>query len=216
MKSVYFVVGGLLVAGNVVGAVQWLRSSSARQQSHQAETTRSMPELADSTDEASSGDSKELQRLRAELRRKDAMLGALAAAPRAAEAPPAQVSATPPAPDLDPAAHTAEMLDERMFTAPQDPAKAGEMERALRDIVIPGALDQAKASMVHCGSTLCKVSISAETDAAANRSMIAMSSRLPKLFGASVVLQLGKGESAMYLAKSSRDLDLEPESAAKP
>ena len=40
--------------------------------------------------------------------------------------------------------------------------------------------------------------------------MVAMSSHLPKLFGASVVLQLSGDQSAMYVAKSSQDLAIEP------
>jgi len=210
MKRVYFVVGGLAVVGSIIGAIQWTRSSSAPERSRPAETVRRMPEPVDSTEEAGSGTLEEVRRLRAELQQKDELLHALTALPKVAEDAPAQVVAAPPTPDLDPAARTADLLDERMLMAPEEPRKAAEMERALRDVAIPTALDQAKLTSLHCGSTLCKVTLSADNEAAINRSMVAMSSHLPKLFGASVVLQLSGDQSAMYVAKSSQDLAIEP------
>ena len=210
MKRVYFVVGGLAVVGSIIGAIQWTRSSSAPERSRPAETVRRMPEPVDSTEEAGSGTLEEVRRLRAELQQKDELLHALTALPKVAEDAPAQVVAAPPTPDLDPAARTADLLDERMLMAPEEPRKAAEMERALRDVATPTALDQAKLTSLHCGSTLCKVTLSADNEAAINRSMVAMSSHLPKLFGASVVLQLSGDQSAMYVAKSSQDLAIEP------
>ena len=202
--------GGLAVVGSIIGAVQWTRSSSAPERSRPAETVRRMPEPVDSTEEAGSGTLEEVRRLRAELQQKDELLHALTALPKVAEDAPAQVVAAPPTPDLDPAARTADLLDERMLMAPEEPRKAAEMERALRDVATPTALDQAKLTSLHCGPTLCKVTLSADNEAAINRSMVAMSSHLPKLFGASVVLQLSGDQSAMYVAKSSQDLAIEP------
>jgi hypothetical protein len=45
---------------------------------------------------------------------------------------------------------------------------------------------------------------------------MAMSSRLPKgQFGASIVLQAGDGQSAMYVAKSSEELAVDPPGDSK-
>jgi hypothetical protein len=169
-----------------------------------------------STDEASPGTSEEVQRLRAALRQKDEQLRLLTAQAKVAENTPGQVVAEPPMPEVDPMAKAADLLDERMLTAPADPRKAAEMERALRDVADPIALGEAKLTSLHCGSTLCKVTLSADSPAAINKSMIAMNSHLPKLFGASTVLQLGNGQSAMYVAKSSETLAIEPANEGKP
>jgi hypothetical protein len=214
---VYFVLGGLAVVGAIIGATQWKRSASAPERSRHAKTGVELTDVAGSSDEVSSGTSEEVQRLRAELRQKNEQIRLLAALPRAAENTPSPVVAEPTAPDTDPAAKAADLLDERMLMAPADPRKAAEMERALRAVADPAALGESKLTSLHCGATLCKVTLSAGSAEAINQSMIAMSSRLPKQFGASTVLQVGKGETAMYVAKSSEDLAIgSPPSEGKP
>ena len=216
VKRGHFVWVGLAAVGTVIGAVLWISSTSAPKRGRRAETASGTPELVSSTDEASTEALEEVQRLRAALKQKDEQLRLLTAQPRVAENAPNQVVAEPPVPEVDPAAKAADLLDERMLMAPADPRKAAEMERALRDVADPTALGEAKLTFLHCGSTLCKVTLSADSPAAINQSMIAMNSHLPKLFGASTVLQLGNGQSAMYVAKSSEDLALGPANEGKP
>jgi len=211
MKRVYFVLGGLGLVGGVIGAIWGITSTSAPERGRRPETARRPLELADSTEGASSGSLEEVQRLRAELRQKDAQLRVLAALPRSAENAPAQPAiAAPQMPDVDPAASAADLLDERMLMAPENPRKAAEMEHALQGVATPSVLGEAKLTSLHCGPTLCKVTLSSESAAAINQSMIAMSSQLPKLFEATTVLPLGKGQSALYLASSGDELNIEP------
>jgi hypothetical protein len=216
MRAVYLAVGGMAIVGGVIVAVQWSHSSPASETSRHAGTDLEMPELADSHEEASSGTSEEVGRLRAELRQKDAILRSLlTATSKNAASMPAQPVVAPQMPEMDPATRAIDLLDERMFTAPSDPGKAAEMERALRDVANSPALGEAKVASLYCGSTLCKVTLTAESEVIVNQSMAAMSSHLPKAFGASVVVQPRGGPSAMYLANSSQDLAIEPRNADK-
>jgi len=216
VKRAHFVLVGLAAVGTVVGAVLWITSTSALERSRRAQTVSGTPELVSSTDEASPEALEEVRRLRAALRQKDEQLRLLTAQPKIAENALSQVVAEPPIPDVDPAAKAVDLLDERMLMAPADPRKAAEMEHAIRDVAAPTALGEAKLTFLHCGSTLCKVTLSSDSPAAINQSIIAMNARLPKLFGASTVFQLGNGQSAMYVAKSSEDLAIEPANEGKP
>jgi len=216
VKSAPFILVGLAVVSAVIGAVLWINSTSTPKRSRHTETTSGTAELVLATEEASPGTSEEVQRLRAALKQKDEQLRLLTAQSKVTESTPSQVVAEPPMPEVDPAGKAADILDERMLMAPADPRKAAEMERVLRDVANPTALGEAKLTSLHCGSTLCKVTLSADSPAAINQSMIAMNSHLPKLFGASTVLQLGNGQSAMYVAKSSQDLAIEPVNGGKP
>jgi len=215
VKRMHFVLVGLAAAGAVIGAALWMSSTSTRKPNRHPETARGTPELVLSSDEASPGTLEEVQRLRAALRQKDEQLRLLAAQPKVAENAPSQVVAEPPMPELDPIAKAADLLDERMLMAPADPRKAAEMERALRDVADPTALGESKLTSLQCGSTLCKVTLTADSPAAINQSMIAMSSHLPKLFGASTVLPVGNGQTAMYVAKSSEDLAISSANGGK-
>ena len=94
--------------------------------------------------------------------------------------------------------------------ASKDPRQVAEAEKALRSLADSSVLGQAKVTSIYCGSSLCRVILKAETDTSVNEAMVAMSSQLPKLFGASSAFRLADGQSALYVGKSSEDLDVEP------
>jgi len=169
-----------------------------------------MPELVSSNDATSSGTSAEVQRLRAELRQKDELLRVATRAMVPSEATAQPDMAAPQEPSLDPAAKVADLLDERLLMAAKDPRQAAEAERALRQLANPSVLGQSKVTSVYCGSSLCRVILKAEKDTLVNESVVAMSAQLPKLFGATLAFPLGAGQSALYVGKSSEDLDVEP------
>lgn len=216
VKRAHLVLAELAVVGTVVGAVLWIGSTSAAKRSRRAQTASGTPEPVLSTNEANPEVLEEVQQLRAALRRKDEQLRLLSAQPKLAESAPSQVVTEPSMPEVDPASKAANLLDERMFMASADPRKAAELERALRDVADPTALGDAKLTSLHCGSNLCKVTLGADSPAVLNQSILAMNSHLPKLFGASTVLELGNGQSAMYVARSSEDLALGSVNEGKP
>jgi hypothetical protein len=104
---------------------------------------------------------------------------------------------------------TVQLLDERMFTSTKDPARAAEMERALRAVAAPSALGEAKLTSLHCGSTLCKLTLKATQEPILNESITAMSSEVAKTFGASLAIPIATGERAFYVAQSSQDLSVD-------
>lgn len=151
----------------------------------------------------------EVQRLRAELRQKDALLQALAkrqAAPL--ETRGAEAAAAPEEQPLDPVARTIDVLDERLFLAPADARKAAEMEQAVREAIDSATLGDAKVSSLHCTSAMCKLTMTAATPEAMNQSMQSVSGKLSKTITNTLVLDLSNGESALYLAQSSEALDV--------
>jgi hypothetical protein len=207
MRKTYFFVGGVLVLLGIAGAVRWPTSPGAPTRSRDTQAQRP-PAPSPTNDGEGSGAIAEVQRLQAELRQKDRLLRALAAASAHAAEPAPSPAAEPtaPPPALDPAARTADILDERMLLEPKDPAKTAEMERALRSASDPAVLGEARVTSLYCGSTLCRVTIKADQENVANRSVSAMSSELPKLFGASRAFRLDSGERALYVAPSREAL----------
>ena len=168
MRSLKFLLGALAAVGVVVGvALHFLRCifcASTRRHaacdagscSPERSTNASAPE--------------EVQRLRAELRKRDQMLASLLAQARASSSDSGSAAGAAPA-TLPPGDRAIDILDERMFTAPKDPAKAAEMERAIREVASSPALAKAKIASLSCGSTFCKVILTAEAGSDVNQSM---------------------------------------------
>jgi hypothetical protein len=214
MNWVGRVVCGLAIAGGFGASLSWARRSSSPEQMP-VRSARLAPELDRSKQGSSSGSAEEVLRLRAELRRKDALLAALASE-RNATAEKPMTSPSPPEPDSpDPVARAIDILDERMMMAPADPRKAAEMERTLRDAVGSLSLGDGKVSSLYCSPALCKVVFAGPNEKAVNQSVNALSSHLPKKFGATSVLEVGNGQQAMYVAESNQELDPEPAGATK-
>ena len=106
--------GGLLVAGLGMGALHWVWPTSVPPRGA-AKVTAEEPALAQANVEVNGDSLQEVQRLRAELRKKDELLATLAARAQTADTP-APVIVEPPAKPLDPRDHAADVLDERMMS----------------------------------------------------------------------------------------------------
>jgi hypothetical protein len=208
MRKIYGISLGLVIVGGLAG---WLHWPSLFARSHHGGRPDPAAEPEQPNEASSSGASDEVVRLRAELQQKNALLLALASAQKKEEAKsPSQGGAMPTVDEKETVSRAVDILDERMFTAPRDQAKAAEMERALRELADTAQLSEAKVSSLYCGSTLCKITVSAQTNAALNRSITALGEHLPKTFGASAAYELSNGQSALYVAKANQDLDVQP------
>lgn len=217
MRKTNWVVCGLVILGGFVGSVYWVRQSPLSARVRYAVSNAGAPELDPQRVASSSGTSEEIQSLRAELRRKDALLLALASAQKVAADKPTQAVSVPPVDNLDPVARAVDILDERMLMAPKDSRRAAEKERALRDAVGASTLGEAKVASMYCGGAdLCKVTLTAANDRLVDESISTLSGHMPKTFGASAVFRLSDGQSAMYLAQSSEDLDVESPKLTQP
>lgn len=207
MKKRYLFAGVVFVVVAVAGLVRRPTSPRTPLPSRDTQAARS-PEPSPKDDGDGSGSAAEVRRLQAELLQKDRLLRAMVAvSARAAEpAPSPSLEPTAAPPVLDPAARTADLLDERLLLEPKDPRKTAEMERALRVASDPSVLGEAKVTSLYCGSSLCRVTIKADQETVANRSVAAMSSELPKLFGASRAFRLDSGERALYVAPTREAL----------
>jgi len=118
--------------------------------------------------------------------------------------------ATAPVVPADPALHPREVLDQRMFSGPPNVGEAKRLESALRSIVA-SATTTDTAVDVACGSTICRVDLTARDNAVVEKSAVALSQRLPKSFPSAVVFPGPDGERSIYLAKNFADLAIEPQ-----
>jgi|GEM_PF-1770658 len=204
--------GGLVVASS---AFAWFRLHT--QPEHRTNDRRATSGLVSgnaatspgTAEEVCSGALKEVARLRAELREKELRIVALSAHVWSAEAvQPADERQQ--AVESEPPVHAGDILDERLFMGPKDARKASQMEAAIRKAAQEIDLSPAKLTSADCGSSICKITLSAESEMEVNQSTERLSMQLPKQFGASVVHALGDGRSTLYVAESSEALAIAP------
>ena len=205
----HLVIGGLVVAS---GAFVWFRLHTRPE--HRTSDLRETPGLVSGNAATSSGTSEEVARLRAELREKDLRLKSLRSVALSAQARSAEAvqsaNTWQQAVESEPPTRAVDVLDERLFMAPKDARRASQMEEAIRMAAQAADLSPAKLISAYCGSDICKITLSAESETEVNQSMERLSTHLPKQFGASAVHELGDGTSALYVAESSEALAIEP------
>lgn len=115
----------------------------------------------------------------------------------------------PPAPAAeDPQQPERAALDQRLNSAPKDPAKAARLQAELESIMTPQLLDGA-AAVLACGSTMCRIEISDADEARAQRATNAVAERVPKTFAGAAVYTKGTGERAVYVVMDRADLVLD-------
>ncbi|MBN1606430.1 MAG: hypothetical protein JW940_07335 [Polyangiaceae bacterium] len=206
MSKLQYVLGALLLAGGaVVCVVAFSGSHSAKARAIRDTTSGSDAASAETPDQ------QEVSQLRAELRRKDAMIRAMAVSRAAEAAAPAPAQPDEPSNEVDdPTAQACDTLDERMLTAPPDGRTTAEMERAVESMLEPRALGSTKVRSHHCGGALCKIVLLGESSASLNDSLIALSQRTPKLFAGSMAYPTATNERALYLATEREALSTEP------
>jgi hypothetical protein len=207
MRNLSRLLGGLAAAGVIAGVFLWVRPSSEK---HAA--ADSAPVHAT---EPGAGASEEVQRLRAELRKRDQLVASLLAASRGSAAASSTEAHAPKPQPVNREDRAAEILDDRMVGAPKDPGKAAEMERAIRDLASSPDFGKMKLASLSCGSTLCKLTLTGENEAALNQSMAEMSTHLPKLFEAAVAHRLSDGQTTMYVARARDDLAVDAPTASR-
>lgn len=215
MQKVFRASLGLVIVGGLAGWLHWagVFHSSRHVDRTEPAAAPEQPNAAapeQPNEAAASRTSDEVVRLRSELRRSQALVSALASGLKNDEAKTPPHGTAMPTVDKEEPPRAVDILDERMFTAPRDQTKSAEMERALREVANATQLGEAKVSSLFCASNLCKITVSAQTGAALDKSVTALGEHLPKTFGASAVYELGNGESALYVAKASQDLDVQP------
>jgi hypothetical protein len=170
---------------------------------------------------AAPSDSSELERLRAEHQTKNRVIRELTAQGVAKDATLAATVATTAAEKtaaMEKARQSAsdaarEVLDGRLEAG----AAAADLDRAL-DGLDASKLGPARIASRRCGGSLCRLELTADSPAAMNTSLEALVERLPKTFGATTVYDTPDGARAVYLARTSDDLAIEPpsEPTAKP
>lgn len=102
-------------------------------------------------------------------------------------------------------------LDQRLFDGPQNDAESQRLESGLGQITakLPG--DVMTQSV--CSATMCRLVIHGSENAIGGATA-QVGSGIPKgLFGSTMVVPTGEGESTMYLALDPGQLDLSPENA---
>lgn len=157
-----------------------------------------------------SGESDEVQRLRADLQNKDRIIRELVAqgaAKDVSNAALAAAAARPPAKE-EALEHARAVLDERL-AAPNVAGSAPELERALAAVLEPSVLGATRVTSRRCNGAMCRVTIAADSPAAMNASLEATMERLPKVFAGTAVYDAEDGTRALYVARSNDDLAIE-------
>jgi hypothetical protein len=205
MKRASALLVAFLVAGGVSAA--FFRGSRARAGASDTAGASSEP-AAIPTD----GD--EVQRLRAELQKKDQVIRALVAQgadkdTRAANLAAAAVAAASREADREEALeHARQVLDERL--AAPGAGSVAELEHAVAAMLDPGALGTTRVTSRRCNGAMCRVTLAGDTPAALNASIETLMDRQPKTFAGAVVYDAEDGTRALYLARSSDDLAIAP------
>jgi hypothetical protein len=209
MKRAYLIgIGFTVICAGAM--VLWKRNplpkTDGRPESERGAPTNSVTVLAENPSLQD-----EIGRLRTELWNKDEQIRALTARSVAVEpiVSPVQIEQEPAR--LSPALHACDILDERMVTAPADSRSVREMERELQAIV-NGGLGAAKVDSLQCGGSMCKVTLTAESDSELNRSVEKLVERTPKnMFSGSAAYAHAPGATALYFARNVEDLTVAPD-----
>jgi len=213
VQKQYMIFGAAFVAGCGATALLIAGLSNRESTTHAA----GHPAAAEAAEMVSvAADQAEIVRLRNELQRRDFELHALAAAsqpPHEAQAPSVDEKAKA-APDV--IAATRDLLDERMMTAPVDGRRSLELESAVTTMIGGSSVPRAHVASTQCGSTMCKVVLTAEDTSELAADVMALSKRSPKTFEGSIVYPSGNNEKAIYFARSRDDLRSSVEEAPAP
>lgn len=220
MRKTYWSIAVVAAAGFVAWSL-WSPSEAARGQSEVAQPSERAPAPAVSNGELTA----EVQRLRAELRRKDEQVRTLKAERVArseleednrADALLAAPAANPDT-EIDPEVRAADLLDERLLLGKRDPRQADELEAALKQIVEAVPLGGASVGSLYCSSDLCKLTFEADTEQKLNHAVGTTAMKSPKILAASVAYPNGEGRVALYFGRTHADLAIPaPEEAPAP
>jgi hypothetical protein len=163
---------------------------------------------------AAAAEGDEVQRLRAELAKKDSVIRALTNQGIAREVEHATSAAEAvAAATRTPAARAADALEARLAAAPANAAAKAELEQALRPALDPQVLGAARVDDLGCAGALCKLAVSATTEAEVNPAVNALAQHFPKSFGATKVLPTNEGAREIFFGRTYEDLAVEDPSA---
>jgi len=120
----------------------------------------------------------------------------------------AQVNALATTPENPPEVPPTQLLDERLLAAPKDPSRTIELDRALRDTIASLSLGDTQVASLECAPSLCKLVFAAKTATASSGAVRSAMSQLPKVFASSVAYRVDDTHMAMYLGRSSPDIEV--------
>ena len=150
-------------------------------------------------------DHDEVSRLRAEVKAKDGVIRALTNQAVASDAErAAAAAATAAALKRTSVSRAVDVLDARLAAAPADAAAKAEVEQAL--LLESKALGAAHVDDLRCGGNLCKIALSAASEAELGRAVEAIAGHVPKSFQAMMAYPANEGERAIFVGRSSADL----------
>ncbi len=163
---------------------------------------------------ATAADQDEVRRLRAEIKAKDGVIRALTNQAMASDADRATAAAaTMAALKRTSVSRAVEALDGRLAAAPADAAGKAELEQALHPALESKALGNARVDDVRCAGNLCKITLSAPTEAEVGPAVGAVAGHVPKTFSAVIAYPENEGERAIFVGRSSDALTVAGDSA---
>jgi len=182
-----------------------------RESSQSREIASTHSALAVDESGSGNGDYAEIERLRAELQRRDLAQLAPTIGPTESDTNrEAPTVGDPSLPAQDPMALACDALDERMLSAPVDGRKSGELEQAISSMLDTISIPSTSVASTHCGSTLCKIVLRNATPGELDSAVRKVSQSTPKLFGGVAVYTSDSNEKSLYFSREGKDLQLAP------
>jgi hypothetical protein len=214
-RANYWLLTAAIVAAGAISSRWWLNPQAQRPRIIELEPQN--PRVRPKDPQSGTNVDDEVARLRGELKRKDelvrTLIAASAARASASEAAEQQVtgSAASPGAELPAPVQPTDLLDERLLTAPKDPRLTAELDGALRESLNHLSFGDAKIASLECAASLCKVVFSANTPNGSGSAADSTTGKLPKVFASTVSYRLDDQRTAMYLGRSSADVEVSVE-----
>lgn len=211
-RANYWLLTAAIVAAGAITSRWWLDPRAHHPRIIELEARGPGAEQQGQRSAANTAD--EVTRLRGELKRKDelvrTLIAANAARASASEAAEQQVtgSRASASPELPPPPQPTDLLDERLMTASKDPHQTAELDRALRESLNRLSFGDAKIASLECAASLCKVVFTANTPNGSGNAADSTAGKLPKVFASTVSYRLDEQRTAMYLGRSSGDVEV--------
>jgi hypothetical protein len=171
------------------------------------------PSLGENAEGQAVVDGQAVEELKAQLKKKDALIASLLAAKlkeASAETPVVRAD------QRDRRMEAMRVLDERMAQASSNSSEAKQMHDAVRAALAAGSLASTAMTDLRCAGRLCRLAISDHSQDQVEMDTQKVSQSVAKTVGGLVVLDGEEGEKIIYLARSSDDLAVTPTPADVP
>ncbi len=206
MRTTLLWIGSVaLAAGVAIAATRALD----RHNGHSVQQNAEASETQQSDHQVSGTSSEDVEPLKAELAKKEAMIASLLLAKVQGGAPAPGSGANVP----DPSAEAARILDGRLDENSLPSPAVAQMGARIRALEHEGILGETKLTDLKCAGVLCRITLNDEQADRLDRNTRRLAESASKAIGAMIVVDHGAGQKLIYAATTSQDLELPADSS---